>query len=363
MKILYFIESLHPGGKERRLTELIYSLVKARAIECEVVITRKEIHYQKIKELDVKIHVIERRVKKDPSLFLKFYKIARNYKPDIIHVWGNMLATYAIPTKLLLGVPMINSQIADAPIKPPRGLNLFFNFLFSDKIIANTKAGLAKYGVEASKSVVIYNGFDYERISHLEEPGHVRSKFKISAPFVVGMVATFNKNKDYTTYIKAAIKIIEGGYSIVFLCIGAGDYKLYSDMVPAIHKKSILFLGTQEKVEELMNVCDVGVLTSFGEGISNALLEFMALGKPVIATDLGGNSELIKEKYNGYLINVSDEHELAERIMYLIENVEVRREIGENNIKTVKDKFSMSKMQSAYIEEYRMLIDWSCLNQ
>ena len=106
MKILFFIENLGPGGKERRLTELIYDLVKNHGYECTIVLTKSEIHYDKLRNVNIQPIIIEKTHKKDLSIFYKFYKIAKQLKPDIIHVWGNLAATYAIPTKLFLKIPL-----------------------------------------------------------------------------------------------------------------------------------------------------------------------------------------------------------------------------------------------------------------
>ncbi|MCK5506316.1 MAG: glycosyltransferase, partial [Thermodesulfovibrionia bacterium] len=146
MKILFFIESLRSGGKERRLVELLKGLSKYENISMDLVLTRREIHYTDIFNLNIKIHYIERKyLKKDPSLFFKFYRIARKFKPDIIHVWSSMSAVYAIPTAKLLNEKFINSSITYAlPVKRFSKLWLISKITFplSDIIVANSKAGL-----------------------------------------------------------------------------------------------------------------------------------------------------------------------------------------------------------------------------
>ena len=155
MKILFFIESLRPGGKERRLVELIKNLLKDSNVKCELVLTKKEIHYKEIFKTGIKIHFIVRKYfKKDPRLFFMFYNITKQYQPDIIHVWGNLVAIYAIPAKLLLRIPIINNQIADAPIKISKGLlSHKLTFLFSDRIIANSISGLISYSAPTKTAV------------------------------------------------------------------------------------------------------------------------------------------------------------------------------------------------------------------
>lgn len=356
MKVLFFIESLRAGGKERRILELLKGLKKFPDLEIALVLTRKEIHYQDVFSLGIPIHYVERKLlKKDPLLFFKFYRVAKKFKPDIIHVWGHMVAVYAVPTKWLLRVPLINNEITDStPNQFLIGKNIVFRA--SDRIIANAEAGLVAYGAPRSKSTVIYNGFNFDRIKSIENKESVRSKFGITSKYVVAMVASFLEYKDWTTYIKAAKSVVAKWDSVAFLCIGDGDDSAYKKMLVESEGEQILFLGKQNKVESIMNICDIGVLTTnvryHGEGISNALMEFMALGKPVIATNYGGSVELIESNQSGYLIDAYSDEQLSGKIICLLENEQTRLELGANALKRIQNKFSIDGMVNRFYEEY-----------
>ena len=354
MKILFYIESLRSGGKERRLVELIKGLSKYPDIEMELVLTKEDIHYTDIFETGIKIHyTIRKGLKKDPRLFFKFYKIARKVKPDIIHVWGNMVAVYAIPAKVILGIPMINNQITNAPLKEPSGfLTHKLTFKFANRIISNSKAGLLAYNAPKNKSTYIYNGFDINRIYNLKKKEDVKRQFNIKSDYVIGMFASFSDSKDYDSYIKAAIKLCNNHLNITFLAVGDGDYQKYLDQIPETFLDRILFLGKQSNVESIMNVCDIGVLASFTEGISNALLELMALGKPIIASGGGGTKELIDDN-NGFLIKSSNPTLLAEKIEILLNNKELAESMGKKSKVIVKKKFNVSLMINGFIKEYQ----------
>jgi len=356
MKLLFFTENLRAGGKERRIIELFKYLKSNGDYQIELVITKNIIHYQEIFDLGIPIHLIERRwTKKDPLLFFKFFKIASKFKPDIIHVWGHMVAVYALPTKILLKIPLINNEIVDATLNN-KLLGKGIVFKVSDRVIANTYAGLSAYGAPMGKSRVIYNGFTFDRTKNLEDADAVRVRFGINTPYVVGMVASFLDYKDYKTYIKAAIEMLTRNSRLTFLCIGDGDDSDYKKMVPENLKNNILFLGRQIKVESIMNICDVGVLTTntkfHGEGISNALLEFMAVQKPVIATNFGGSVELVEDGISGFLIDAFSVEQLVEKLDYLISNDSARDIMGERGCRIVRDKFSMEAMFNAFHEEY-----------
>ena len=92
-----------------------------------------------------------------------------------------------------------------------------------------------------------------------------------------------------------------------------------------------------------------------GEGISNSIIEYMASGKPVLATRGGGTDEVVKDNYNGYLIEPRDENQLKERISNLYNNRNLLRELGENAQKYVWENFDLEKKTTEYIDIYRNL--------
>lgn len=245
MKILFFIESLYSGGKERRLVELLKGLKNYSNINYELVLTRRDIHYKDVLALNIKIHYLDRKfIRKDPRLFFLFYKICKNFRPDIIHVWGNMAAFYSFPAKLLLRLKLLNNQITNAPDKIRKGiLSPKIAFLFSDKIIANSKAGLESYAVSSKKSMVIYNGFDFFRLEKLTSKELIRKQFSILTKKAFAMVASFQPNKDYVTYINAANLILKDYDDVTFLCVGNGDNTAFRQLVLPENIDKIKFLG------------------------------------------------------------------------------------------------------------------------
>ena len=357
MKILFFIESLRSGGKERLIIELLKGLMNYN-IESQLVITRKDISYKEVEKFGIKIHCIERKIlKKDPTLFIKFYKICKSYKPDIIHVWGAMVAIYAIPAKIILKIPMINNQIVNAPNKIKSGLlSHKSTFPFSNVIVANSNAGLLAYNAPKYKSCVIYNGLDWKRIRNVENPCHVKTKLGITTNYTVGMLATFSKFKDYKTYIQAANLVLKRFKDVTFLCIGSGNYNLFKQLVEPQFEEKIKFLGYHEDIESILNICNIGVLATYTEGISMAIMEFMALGKPVIATDGGGTNELIIHGKTGYLIKPKLPEELAIRIEELLNNDELISDMGAIGKKRIEEEFNMDKMTKKFIKTYRKIL-------
>lgn len=357
LRILFFTENLRAGGKERRIVELLRHLTNIGGFQVSLVLTADIIHYEEIHLLGIPIQVVKRRwIRKDPSLFFRFYRIAKDFRPDIIHVWGHMTAVYAVPSSILLNVPLINNEIVDAT----KGKTLLFRnavFHFSQRIIANSTAGLLAYGAPKEKSAVIRNGFAADRLSKPESEELIRKRFGIATSHVIAMVASFLPYKDYRTYLDTAIRLCGERNDVTFLCIGDGDDTEYRAKVPGHLTGRILFTGRQSNVESVMNICTAGVLTTdtryHDEGISNALMEFMALGKPVIATRTGGSPELIDDGVTGFLIEPFSAGQLTNMIIWLLEHPGLRKTMGIQARQVIATRFSMDLMVGSFLREYR----------
>lgn len=362
MRILFFLESLISGGKERRAIELFNYLKQKTNYELLIVLTEGEdkIHYKYIHNLNIPIITIKRQIfKKDPRLFVYFYKIVRDFKPDIIHAWGAMTNFYAIPSAKIFNIPLYNSQIADAfPKKYRSNLNNIlwnFNYLFSTKIIANSMAGLSSYDVKEEKGFVIYNGLSKERFSNLKNKSLIKEELKIKTPFVIVMVASFGEYKDYGLFFKVAEYICKKRGDVTFVAVGEGEQREnYMKRVRNQGLDRVIFTGRISNVEEIVNISDIGVLFSnmiTGEGISNTIMEYMALSKPVVATDSGGTNELIEDGISGYLIDNNME-DIIELLIKLLNNKRLRDYMGVNGYKIIKDRFTVDKMGKHFLELY-----------
>lgn len=358
MKVLLIIDGLRKGGTQRRFCEVAKGL-SIRKFDCEIIALNDVVDYPYIYDYGYKVHIFGRSLKKDPSVFFKIFRIVKNFKPDIIHSWGTMSPIYLLPTVLLTRVPFVNSMIYDSrrPLFSKIDFRARLVFPFSDVILANSYAGLKAYKANPRKTKVIYNGFDFKRITNLKLKEDIRKELGINTSVTVGMVSSFNHYKDYETYIKVAIKMCTANADLTFVSVGDGQ--LLSEMkalVPDELKNRILFAGMIMDVESVVNVFDICVLSTFGEGISNSILEYMALGKPVIATNLGGTSETIVEGVTGYLVPKSSPDLMQEKIQTLIDDPKLREIMGEEGKKRVESVFSFENMVGSTIEVYNELL-------
>lgn len=364
IRILFFIGSLRAGGKERRLIELLSYLQGLGNVKMMVVCTDGAVHYPGFFKLNVSHVVVKKRWSQyDPSVFYKLYRIISEFKPDYVHTWGRKQTFYALPAALLNGIPLINSQITSAP---PRINKLSVNYLldrinfrFSDVILANSKAGINAYGPPPHKSKVIYNGLNMNRFDGLPSKDATKAKYKITTPYAVVMVASVSPNKDYDLYFEVAQHITAQRRDISF--IGVGWYDAESPAykkIRALTEKNprLLFPGMVDDVEALVKACDIGVLfsnqTVHGEGISNAIMEYMALGKPVIATDAGGTREIVADNVNGYIIADRSLERASGLVLKLINNPDMCASFGRESRQIIEDRFLIEKMGKAFQKIY-----------
>jgi glycosyltransferase involved in cell wall biosynthesis len=367
-RILFFIGSLKGGGKERRLIELLTYLTSRGSYELMVVVTEPVVHYAAFHELNIIYRVIpKKRNSSDWAVFFKFYKICRQFNPHLIHTWGRMQSFYALPAVIGRGIPLVNGQITSAP--PNAGKWSFkriidrINFNFSTVILSNSKAGIEAYRPPYRKIKIIYNGINLNRFKNLPAPEEVRSKYGIVTSHAVLMVASFSNNKDYPFFFRIAEEVTSKRDDITFIAVGDncedGSVVGRFDQL-FTHNPRIILTGRISDVEALINICNIGVLFSntavHGEGISNSIVEYMGLARPVIANDAGGTKEIVHHNVNGYLVTCQTETEIAQMITSLIDNPEKCTAFGRAGRKIIEESFCLDKMGKAFEETYQEII-------
>jgi glycosyltransferase involved in cell wall biosynthesis len=361
VKILFFIYSLGAGGKERRLLELAHYLKANTKYRLFLVLMNDNIHYDIEADLFEKIIIKKRNGrKKDIIMFFKFNRICKDIRPDIIHAWGSMETFYAIPSKWINKMPLVTSMIADAiPEKSGWAFSKIIfklNVLFADCVLANSYAGLEAYHISSPKARVIYNGLRLGRFSCSYDSTEIKKKWGIDVPFVVVMVAGFSQFKCNDLFIDLARRVSLIRKDIKFVAVGDGD-KLDHIRKRLVNENidNVLVTGAVKEVEQLISIANIGVLFTHFEGISNAVMEYMALKKPVIVTGYGGTKELVRHGESGYILSNDDLHEIEKKLLYLIDNQRIADDFGKKGFGIIEERFSINKMGSEFIDVYKSL--------
>jgi L-malate glycosyltransferase len=212
-------------------------------------------------------------------------------------------------------------------------------------------------GVTPCKISVIYNGIDIQRFNRPEESEILKTREKAAISqedFVIGIVANLNRQvKRVDIFLKAAHEIHKAHGNTIFMIIGDGCLKkelINLSSALGIDRRTV-FLGFQKDLTEYLPLFDIGVLTSDSEGFSNAILEYMAAGIPVVATDCGGNSELLDNGLTGILVPPGDHEGIAEGICSLLCHRERRISMGEEARRVVREKYAWD-VKIEELEEY-----------
>ena len=254
-----------------------------------------------------------------------------------------MTAVYLAPVCYLLKCSLINGMVTNVPSKQNltnhHWLRGRLTFPFSHFVVSNSMAGLKAYRVPAGKGVVIPNGFNFERLKNITGKDLIREELKIETKHIVGMVASFSGQKDYPTYFKASQLVLAKRNDVTFLAIGLGtDSAGAWDLIKTINRNFFRLIGKRDDIEDLINTMDIGVLATFTEGISNSILEYMGFGKPVIATEGGGTCEIVQDGITGFLVQVENPEEMADRMETLLESRELRSGHGSGRNGTGKNR-------------------------
>ena len=367
MKILMVINCLSKGGRERRMLELIKGLKdKNKDFDIYLISLSDKVDYQYVYDLPIKFEIINKK-DTDFGLIFKLRRIIKKFNPDIIHSWDVMSSGYLTAAKVFLNKIIVNgviynsAQNSDAYDREYFRIRLFT--AISDVTVANSHAGLKAYKTSPKNTVCIYNGIDLKRFENLKpvhQVEHEILKKDKADHFVVTMVAAFEPRKDYDTVIDAAVKLCSANKKVIFLLIGEGSTKTrIMQKVPAeMLGTQIHFLGMRDDIESIHQLTNVGLLiTAPCEGLSNSVIEYMAAGKPVIASEGGGTDELVQNEKTGYLIENKNSEQVIKKLEILMEDPHLAAIMGESGQKWVQENLDVKKMTDSYIELYTRMID------
>ncbi len=301
MKILFTTDTIQRGGKERQL--FILSAQLARKGYIINILTFKLTENNFINEYNFKpdqINLIKPQNRF--SRYLAFKKLIKTFEPDLVFAWDFETSLYNLCLYKKFKYRFINGSIQ-------HGIRLFrFSHIIrsitcwsSPFVVANSLAGLKANNLKPGKRrFVFYNGIEIKFMNRLSEPkiDILRKKiipgYSIIPGFVYISVANLVPYKDYCTVIKALSKL-KSDFNFYYLIVGDGPMrKKFKEMTRVYGlEKNIILAGRVENVKDYLFVADVMIHSSRGEGISNAILEGMYAGLPVIATNVGGIPETI----------------------------------------------------------------------
>jgi len=263
----------------------------------------------------------------------------------------------SVTAAALTGVRALISSRRDTGFRHSKKLQWFYrriNGRFSRIITASdaVRVALRACGINEKTVRLIYNGVDMTRFNR-QPQGALRAELGLAREAcVLAMIANLSPVKDHMTVIKC-LQILHGARKHMHLVL-AGDGPLRAELERAAIemglKAHVHFLGRRTDVPAILADADIFVLSSLTEGLSNALLEAMAAGKPVVATRVGGNPEVVVEGVTGLLVPSRDSTAMSAAILRLSESPELRIAMGSAGRERVAGYFSLSTMVAQYTE-------------
>ncbi len=235
-------------------------------------------------------------------------------------------------------------------------VNRFFN-RFVDALLVNSEAvsdAVRKQENPDKPIYRIYNGVDPKRFSPADEitRKEIRQELGLSDHDVAIAVVAHMKHevKGHSYLLNAVAEILKNEKNFKVFLIGDGPLKpsLEASVKDLGIGGVVRFLGRRTDTAHILKAMDVGCLPSLSEGFSNAVLEYMASGLAVVATRVGGNSEVIKDGADGYLVRPGDPSELAEKLLRFVKDRDLRERFGKAAREKALRDFSLEEMTSQY---------------
>jgi len=295
-------------------------------------------------------------------------RLIREVQPDIVHSrnWGAIETVVAARWVRSFAVVHSEHGFETNPESEARRRSLVrrVGFELAHRVFSvsyQLRDALAlRTGFARDRIAVIHNGVSTIHFRPDRKLGkRFRAEFGIpESDFCIGCVGRLNRIKNYPTLLRAARILASHCDDWRILIAGQGaefaDLRDLIDGSPELRQRAML-LGSISRIPEFLNALDVFALPSLWEGISNALLEAMATGLPVVTSAVGGNLEVIVDGQSGILFPVGDAKALAGVLVRLSREPESRRKLGNAAIQRVNAKFSLDSMIRKYEEMYEGL--------
>lgn len=381
IRVLHIIPTLVRGGAEKQLVLLAGSLPRTQFDVHVAVLTHTGPLETDLRQAGVPVTVIGKRAKFDPLCYWRLRQHIRRLRPDLVHTWlfaanayGRQAAHDAGVRCLVAGERCVDPWKAAWQLAIDRWLARF-----TQRIVTNStgvKEFYVAHGLPAEKFVVIPNGVLLPEDSNLPAgaasasggsaagaagtaPGSLREELGLSAHArLIGAVGRLWPQKRVKDLIWAAdlLKSLRDDAHLVI--VGDGPqrarlerYQRQNEITDRVH-----FVGERGDVPALMRQFDVLWLGSEYEGQSNAVLEAMAAGLPVVATDIPGNRDLVVPDQTGYLVPVGDRFEFARRTHWLFEDEALRQRLGQAGRQRVASEFTVPQMVQRHQALYEALV-------
>ena len=352
-KILYLTPSVSLLGARRSLAALLENIDKNKYFPIALCPKKDGELISLLKEKGIRIEVLRlrswrkiRNIRFMPFLIYSLVRLIIKEKIELIHCNEFWLNPYGVIAAKIARIPCITHVRTSLSEKKVKN----YLFAYSDKILSvsnEARKSIRKYPDIFRKTVVIYNGVDTDKFNPFINGDDIKKEFGIvSDEIVIGIIGQLYSNKGQKTFIEAAHIVLKKYPKTKFLIVGGAKKKIYkARLIKLIDnlnlRGKIIFTGRRDDIPQILSILDIFALPTLNEGFARVIIEAMACAKPVIATSVGGNNEAVIDGKTGFIIPMNSPDILAQKIIELIENENLRKKMGTMGRKRVVDNFTL----------------------
>lgn len=340
------ITSFDPGGTERQMTELMSRLDPSRFALHVACFRREGLWLPRVEQAAIDVAQFPLRSFHSPSTMREVVRFAgwcRRHRLSVVHTCDFYANVFGLAGAALARVPLRIGSRRDLVLpgrSPARHTLQRVAYRAAHKVVANSRAAAAQLLAEAvppSRIVVIPNGIDVSRYP---------AALARTPRRVVTTVANLRAEKGHDVLIAAVALVARGRPDAIFQIVGAGPMReaLERQAREARVESMVRFLGHREDVPQVLDSSDVFVLPSRSEAFPNGVIEAMAAGLPVVASDVGGIPELITHEQNGLLVPPGDPQALASAILRVINTPAEAATLAAAARETIEGNYSFDRM-------------------
>jgi glycosyltransferase involved in cell wall biosynthesis len=357
-RLLFLVDHLVAGGSELQLVALLRGLDRGRYDVHLAQFRESDPVMRDIDVGDTEVVCLNRSRRYEPTLLYRLVSLMRRLDVDLVYtvlstadIWGRLAGCLARRPALVTrkGTVLSGGDRANFEATFDRLLRPF-----TDAVIVNSKLGLEDLirarRVDGGRAVVIHNGTDCARFSPLTPEERWRAREQLGIPqsgLIVAGAGRLSEEKGWETLIEAVAHLARtDGRDVYWTIAGEGPLRQRLEEQIAGHGLSerVRLLGFRRDVPSILGAADVVVLPSHREGIPNALCEAMAMGRPVVATRVGGVPELVEHGRSGLVVEPRQPQALADGLGALLADPHARERLGAHSRQRIVTEFSLERM-------------------
>ncbi|MEO1528947.1 MAG: glycosyltransferase [Planctomycetota bacterium] len=364
MRIALIIPTMDRGGAEKQLAILAENLPREDFDVRVFLLTRDGPRSQSLRDAGIPVTVIGKRFKADPTALFRLKSELAEFEPHVAHTWLFAANSFGRAAARLAGVPtIIASERCVDPWKRWWHFTIDRFLAKRSRAITTNSAGVRDFyaanGIDPKLFRIIPNGIP-ERVESPVDRVVAFDRLQVSTDRkLILAVGRLWPQKRYRDLIWAAELLATARQDTTLIIIGDGPQKaellrFRDDVTTPLH---VGFVGPREDVSELLPHADLFWIGSEYEGQSNAVIEAMQAGVPVIASEIPGNRDLVRDDETGRLVPLGDRAAFARESIDLLEHPEAASRLAEAAKMRIATEFSVPRMVAAHAQLYRELAD------